>query len=341
MTTKEWTLGDRVILAASPCCSAPAQPQVSWTRRDDMLTFSDDWTFKRCSKCMSIYLSDRPDARSLPAAYRSYYTHTSADDSEPSARSEQLNSWIAGFLNKRFNMNYPSGSSTGATILQLMPPARKALEFYGRNIPRSLCNERTRLLDVGCGNGEFLTRAMRMKIDAFGCEPDPAAAAQCVANGLPVIAGDAFSPELPERSFHYITLNHVIEHVEDPQLLLRRLRTLLRADGCLWLGLPNPSALGVGVFGNGWKGFHPPFHLLIPHQKLLQRWLIDAGFSDMKILSRGLQSGGMWSESSRIFARENGHESIWRRKAKLAADFATFVRPSLSEETIMIARPAA
>lgn len=341
MTTQGWTLGDRAILALSPCCSSPPLPGVSWIRRDDTLAFSDAWTFKRCSTCLSIYLSDRPDARSLPAAYRSYYTHASTDESEQTAGHEQMNSWIAGFLNKRFNMDYPRGSRAGAAILQLIPPARRALEFYGRNIPRSLCNERTRLLDVGCGNGEFLTRAMNMKINAFGCEPDPTAAAQCISQGLPVIAGDAFSTELPQQSFHYITLNHVVEHVEDPQLLLERLRTLLRPDGCLWLGLPNPTALGVGLFGNGWKGFHPPFHLLIPHQELLQRWLLDAGFRDVRILSRGLQSGGMWSESSRIFARENGHDSFWRRKAKLAADFATLVRPSLSEETIMIARPTA
>ncbi len=339
MSADDWSKGQRIQVNRCPLCTgAPAGPPDVFVRADDEAQFSDIWHYDRCSICRSLYLRDRPDTESLPRAYAEYFTHHAPVDSSEGESTAWKQRWINGYLRIRFGVDRPHYSRAGGALFALVPPVAWMLNVHGRNIPKNFCHSGKRLLDVGCGNGEFLRRAMEMGLRCSGCEPDQAAAELCRKEGLDVLHGDAFDPSLDPLRFDVITLNHVIEHVEDPAHLIVRLHTLLQPGGVLWMGLPNPSAIGIGVFGAGWKGLHPPFHLAIPDQRVLKRWLSAAGFEDIRCLRRGLQSPGLWGESSRIFERETGRRAGWRRLFKPIADALASLSPRYSEETIIVAR---
>jgi 2-polyprenyl-3-methyl-5-hydroxy-6-metoxy-1,4-benzoquinol methylase len=53
----------------------------------------------------------------------------------------------------------------------------------------------------------------------------------------------AFEEFTPERRFDTIILGHVLEHVEDPVALLRRVRSWLTADGVVCAAVPNAHSL--------------------------------------------------------------------------------------------------
>ncbi|MDE2023958.1 MAG: class I SAM-dependent methyltransferase [Gammaproteobacteria bacterium] len=286
-----------------------------------------------------MYLIERPDAESLPRAYENYYTHESERDDFASGNARGLlRRLINGYLNARFRMRRRPALRTGAWVFRLLPPLRMKLDVYGRHIPRALCQGPARLLDVGCGNGAFLCRALEMGIQVQGCEPDPAAAATCRNMGLHVVAGDVWTAAYADGSFTYITLNHVIEHVTDPSRLLGKLLALLEPGGTLWLALPNPSALGLRLFRRGWKGLHPPFHLLIPSQRILREWLQHAGFTDVRFVRRGMQSPGLWRESVRIAEREGTtHFRVWMATVRRVGDLLSTLTPRWGEETIVMA----
>lgn len=77
-----------------------------------------------------------------------------------------------------------------------------------------------RLLDVGCGSGEFLAQMRELGWDVFGVEPDPQAARVAREQfGLTVWPGALAEASFPDGFFDAVTLNHVIEHVADPPWL--------------------------------------------------------------------------------------------------------------------------
>ncbi|TCZ66172.1 class I SAM-dependent methyltransferase [Roseicella aquatilis] len=99
-----------------------------------------------------------------------------------------------------------------------------------------------RVLDFGCGSGEFLAALAAAGHAPLGLEPgaDYAAAARR-RYGVPVLAASLGEAEFPARSFDAITAHHVIEHLRDPVAALARLAGWLRADGVLYVSVPDLS----------------------------------------------------------------------------------------------------
>ena len=82
----------------------------------------------------------------------------------------------------------------------------------------SIVRPRTRVLDLGCGNGDLLYALAREKqVRAQGIELNEQAIQACVAKGLNVIHGDIESSlkEYPEDSFDYVILNQSMQQVRN------------------------------------------------------------------------------------------------------------------------------
>lgn len=338
-TAETWSLGRLEYLNSCPFCSATTHKSKAFSRQDDTLSLPDIWTLNQCDTCACIYLNPRPDAESLPKAYQNYYTHAKATDEQELRDNSLLTRLINGYLNHRFSMKRSNANRFGAWLFRLIPPLRMMLDLYSRHVPKHLCNPDTQLLDVGCGNGSYLLKVQEMGIIPYGQEIDPTSQDNFQAAGLNVHIGDLHSTNYADESFDYITLNHVIEHVQDPQELLLTLKSILKEGGTLWLNLPNASALGIKVFSKAWKGFHPPFHLLIPSQPMLKSWLEQAGFEDIQFIRRGIQSKGLWKESEALYFRENKRKRpLIGAFFKFLADMLSIVSTRFSEETIVIAK---
>jgi SAM-dependent methyltransferase len=86
----------------------------------------------------------------------------------------------------------------------------------------------TSLLDVGCGNGAFLSflEARRPEIAAAGIEPSRAAVGRKWCSS-PIVMGDMSSLPFPDRSFDVVSSMAVLEHI--PTIpMVRGLRELSR-----------------------------------------------------------------------------------------------------------------
>lgn len=299
-----WTHGLLQYLEHCPSCRTKTNTSV-YRRKDDNGNWSDIWSLYKCHSCNSIYLSPRPDIKSLPKAYQNYYTHSVSENHQDLLNSSLKNRLINGYLNERFTMKRENSYKLGFWLFKILRPLQMKLDIYGRNIPKSLCNSEKKILDIGCGNGDFLQRSKEMGLQAYGLETDPVAVKNLEKIGIHTHLGDLSSANFTNKTFDYITLNHVIEHVENPEQLLTSIKHILKEDGTIWLALPNPNALSIIFFKQAWKGFHPPFHLFIPSQNILKKMLEDAGFIDIKFIPQGLQSRGLWSESKKISSQEN------------------------------------
>jgi 2-polyprenyl-3-methyl-5-hydroxy-6-metoxy-1,4-benzoquinol methylase len=97
---------------------------------------------------------------------------------------------------------------------------------------------RPRLLDIGCGVGDFLVVARDAGFDVHGVDLSSGAARLAERyHQLEVTVGD-FKSENRERYFEAITIIGVLEHVRDPSDLLRHAGRLLAPGGVLLIYTP-------------------------------------------------------------------------------------------------------
>ena len=84
----------------------------------------------------------------------------------------------------------------------------------------------SRVLDIGCGNGDLLAYLGKHKgVDGRGIELRRTKVNQCVSAGLSVIRGDANQDLMlyPTGSFDYVVLTQTLQRVEQPRAVLQEL----------------------------------------------------------------------------------------------------------------------
>jgi len=104
-----------------------------------------------------------------------------------------------------------------------------------------------RVLDVGCGNGEFAAAVKaKLNCEAWGVEPSPKSARFAVGRLDRVMEG-CFNRELklPLNYFDCIVFNDVLEHMLDPGSALGQARDLLTQDGVVVASIPNVAHVWV------------------------------------------------------------------------------------------------
>ncbi len=102
----------------------------------------------------------------------------------------------------------------------------------------ALFSTRGRLLDVGCGTGDFLRVAQTRGWDVSGTELSPYAT-KAAAEMLRVFPGEVWEAGFPAEAFDVVTCWHVIEHASEPRRVLQEMCRVLRPDGWLVLATPN------------------------------------------------------------------------------------------------------
>ncbi|MFN6943736.1 MAG: methyltransferase domain-containing protein [Cytophagaceae bacterium] len=129
-----------------------------------------------------------------------------------------------------------------------------------------------KLLDIGAGKGEFLNKAKDQKWDVFGVEPSGKFCLYAKqVYSINIVKGFLGEESFQKSSFDLITLNHVLEHVDEPEKLLRLIKSFLKPDGIIYVEVPNTGTLMLKLAdiyfrlkGLKWSSrlspLHPPFH---------------------------------------------------------------------------------
>lgn len=137
---------------------------------------------------------------------------------------------------------------------------------------------RLRLLDVGCGAGDFLASLDPTTFDAEGLEINEDGRQQCLKRGLAVSGTPLELTDFGERQFDAVTLWHVLEHLPDPMETLRVIRKLLSDEGTLVFAVPNHRCLGFWLGRADWFHLDSPRHLFIPSRRTIDHLAVTTGF---------------------------------------------------------------
>ena len=83
----------------------------------------------------------------------------------------------------------------------------------------------SRVLDVGCGDGDLLQLLETRGIDGRGIELSREGVNRCVAKGLAVVQGDADTDlvNYPDDAFDYVILSQTLQATRQPRVVLENL----------------------------------------------------------------------------------------------------------------------
>lgn len=112
------------------------------------------------------------------------------------------------------------------------------------------------LLDVGCGQGQWVKTAASRGWDALGIDMSSAAIEICQSLGAPAQHVDFFDASLSSRRFDLLTMFELIEHVPNPGRFISRAEELLRPGGLMYLTTPNFGCLDRRVQSMDWEHIH-------------------------------------------------------------------------------------
>lgn len=143
------------------------------------------------------------------------------------------------------------------------------------------CN---RVLDIGCGRGEWLQLLGENGYAATGLDINPVMVNSCTEQGLTASLDDALTwlQRQPDASLAAITAFHVIEHVPF-ELLLRwttEARRVLQPGGVLIMETPNPENILVGSH----TFYHDPTHRNPITPTLLEFLAEYCGYADSELV---------------------------------------------------------
>jgi len=103
----------------------------------------------------------------------------------------------------------------------------------------------TRILDFGCGFGQFVRELTRRGyINVVGYDIEPTAIAFCQDNNIPILDGERFDLADHHEKYDLIFSSHVIEHIPKENVIetLSNLRRLLDSSGVLLICVPNAQS---------------------------------------------------------------------------------------------------
>ncbi len=204
----------------------------------------------KCNNCGLIFLNPLPSVSESGAHYSLEYHLRNKKNSETYFKLEKL-------------------ANSKLLVFKLLRPLFRTT--YA--VPKG------RLLDVGCGSGEFLLQ-MKNKMDCYGIDPN---ALCCEAQNIRIYKKTLAEAKFPNKFFDIITLYDVLEHLPNPLETLAEARRILKPSGILIVRVPNSESLLFKLFGKHWPGADTPHHAFIFNTHTLKEYLKDSELIIKKI----------------------------------------------------------
>ncbi len=141
-----------------------------------------------------------------------------------------------------------------------------------------------RVLDIGCGTGDFLKMAQEYKWNIAGVEPDQNARKIASEKTGVEIQNNDWLNEIPDHSFDAVTMWHVLEHVPNLTEQISTLRRIVKTNGTIFIAVPNYKSHDANHYKEKWAAFDVPRHLWHFSQRSIKGLFEKENMKVVKIL---------------------------------------------------------
>lgn len=223
---------------------------------DHSIKSNQTFNVVRCKKCGLVRIN------SLPIRIEDCYS----DDYEP-YNPKKSDFYFS--LNRILMMSYCKGTKTLADLLKSA--------FCKVLYSPSIFSGKGKILDIGCGNGGYLSilRDCGWEVYGFDFSEKAVKYAKNERGLVNVKQSKVENIDYPENFFDLVTMNHLIEHLPNPKNSLIEAKRVLRKGGILIVTTPNFSSLNAKIFGKNWFPLETPRHLFLFEVSTLKRMIND------------------------------------------------------------------
>jgi SAM-dependent methyltransferase len=208
------------------------------------------YAYLQCTRCEGVQLSPFPGLEDLKRAYDIDYH------------------------------GYALGQRRGP-VFSLLYRTREWL--FRRQMGR-LVDAQSRVLDVGCGQGDFLRSLKSLgvrRLEGIDFSPDMIEALK--SQGIDGYCGTFPDFEGAGESYDLIAMNNYLEHTLDPVQELAKAHELLAPGSYLIGEVPGFDSWERQIFGRYWGGNHVPRHTYQFSARFLLKVLQEAGYEEIRI----------------------------------------------------------
>lgn len=258
-----------------PICNSVKIKQ-SLTSHDNHYGIAGEYNHYKCLECGLLFLNPMPTDSFLSNAYPSdYYAYQKA-----------------------------SGISGIRRIL-------KRLTFLEWKTKDPKFKSPGRMLDIGCGSGEFLLKMREEGWDVYGVEPSQSAALIGREKfGLNIHNGTLLGTDYQDEYFDYIRLNHSLEHMTNPLENMSVVSRILKKGGKLFIGVPNTKSIAFRIFGQYWWNLGAPQHPINYDFKSLSGLVVPFGFEKSSAITNSHFTGLLGSYQIKANNKSNRRTDV-------------------------------
>ena len=190
-------------------------------------------------------------------------------------------------------------------------------EYLFENIFRKRVNlisrfvNRGRLLEIGSATGVMLMLFKKRGWDTLGIEPS-GSSQEAKKKNLRVLNIRFEDAKLPKDYFDLVVLNHTLEHMDNPRGALKKVNSVLKKNGLVFVDVPNFGGLGSKILGKYWPYLLPKEHKHQFTRQSLMGLLEKSGF---KVIH--------WESRSGLFEYANPLLELWQGLSGLKKRFFT------------------
>lgn len=215
--------------------------------KDYFLT-QEPFEIVECEHCHLLYTTPRPSADEIGRYYQSqnYFSH-------------QENK--RGFIPKLYE------------VIKKMNIKHK-YELAAAGVLRDHVGK---MLEIGCGVGDFLHYCEHQGWQCYGAEPSEDAVKILRRRSNAEIVRPEQIERFPDASFDMICMWHVLEHVDNLQWQIEQLKRLVKPNGRIIIALPNYQSYDALYYKDKWAAYDVPRHLNHFSDEFMRNNLNDKG----------------------------------------------------------------
>lgn len=158
--------------------------------------------------------------------------------------------------------DYISHTDTKRNLLEFVYHSVRQIALKQKlKLINSFDSESKNLLDIGCGTGDFLEKALKDNWTSIGIEPDEQARKIANSKTNNAVYETAHLNKLQANSFDVITLWHVLEHLPNLEMHTAVFKSLLKPNGTLVIAVPNFKSFDAEYYKTFWAAYDVPRHL--------------------------------------------------------------------------------
>ncbi len=234
---------DTESLLAPVCHICASKFSKTYTFKEKMFGFNDEFKYNECSNCGCLQIAEIPGNmdKYYPPYYYSFTTKTA-----PLKRKSFIKRLFGRFRVKR--------------VLKRKATALNYIKHINVGI-------KDRILEVGCGRGYLLCDLFNFGFE--NVEGVDKYLPEEIDHGYGVKIRKKELNELDPDRYDVIMMNHVFEHMDQQHQVLNDCHRLLKKDGCLAICIPT---LGDAwkIYGENWVQLDTPRHFFLHTLKSME-----------------------------------------------------------------------